>query len=198
MVTLYTSIGEYIMLRNDNGLKYPVIVMDGKEYHLSVSEMILWTKGIWSICSHNFLRDSFRQEEKVLGEMNFDFILNRLLQRGLILRGEADSDVEALHNLIGNLIINAADVSLFSQVKTFLIMVFMMHIPVKHAKTVFKKYDLLDSERLALNLAKDKGMTAAELIRSLEMDDITGLILISNLYFKKLVRFSERTSEAGL
>jgi len=194
MVTLYTSIGEYIMLRNDNGLKYPVIVMDGKEYHLSVSEMILWTKGIWSICSHNFLRDSFRQEEKVLGEMNFDFILNRLLQRGLILRGEADSDVEALHNLIGNLIINASDVSWLSQVKTFFIMVFMMNIPVKHAKTVFKKYDLLDPERLALNLAKDKGMTASELIHSLDMDDIPGLILISNLYFKRLVRFSERTS----
>jgi hypothetical protein len=45
MKTLYTSAGDYIIRRDDSDYKHPVVVVSGREYSLSVQEMVLWTKG---------------------------------------------------------------------------------------------------------------------------------------------------------
>ena len=106
MMTLYTSVGTLKFRQNKNGIFSPIVINNVQEYMLSKHELILWNSLTFQILQVHELEHIYRLQLSENGcpdEPPFSYYLNRLLLRGLIVKGTGMSGADALYRLLGPL-----------------------------------------------------------------------------------------------
>ena len=99
MVTYYAAMWKYRLEQFDGGSR-PVILIAGSEYGVTIPEYILWNALLWNILNYDALRTDCLQKARrfhiPMAEADFDRILERLLFRGLIRKGQGFTGAAAL------------------------------------------------------------------------------------------------------
>ena len=90
--TLYTALGHF-RCRNDGGdRRYPVILMDHREFGMDPQEMTLWTALCWRLTDRQRAEDFYEQLSngmELFPRRSFSDCLDRLVTRGLVPRAAA-------------------------------------------------------------------------------------------------------------
>jgi len=167
MMTLYTAVGSYRL--TEKGL--PVIMAGGRECTLDTHELLLWSILAFRILSYDELKAEFFEKERelhILGELDFDHYINRLINRRLIASGRDCTGVDALYDLMGHLHLQPISTCLAAKVITFLKLCLLKSFPLRQAAQVFQTEKLEPIEKQVISLIKDQSLSTAELIRCAE------------------------------
>lgn len=163
MMNLYTAIGTYKL--NTRGL--PTVVCGNKEYGMDTHELLLWTSLSFRILTYQELRAEFYERERelhILGELDFDHYLNRLIMRRLVAVGKDCTGVDALYDLLGHLHVQSIPDNAFIKAITFCKLVLFRKIPFHKAASIFRSVSLEPMEERILSLVKTQTLSTAELI----------------------------------
>ena len=104
--TYYTAIGHFLRKTDEQGLSYPVILINQKEYPVDIQEMTLWTALSWRLSDFKHLQDKYdqlTQGNEPQTNRTIEVCLNRLETRGLIASGSGETDFEAIYDLLKGL-----------------------------------------------------------------------------------------------
>jgi hypothetical protein len=170
MISLYTAVGRIERRVDENG-QYPVVMVNNKEHIVDISEMIVWTCCNWRILDLPGVGKLFRQLARDAGadeSVGFEIYTERLLRRGLIVKGVGDDSAGALYDLLNSLYIIPVTSGLFVKIAAFLKFTFVNRMPLSRAKIVFRRESLTDEEMRVVNLARQTQLSTAELIKCVE------------------------------
>ena len=170
MKTLYTAIGRFERRTGENG-KYPVIIINKKEYTVDIPKMIIWTCCNWRILEPAQISEMYNNMASSAGaDENIDCenYVKRLVLRGLIVSGIGETGADALYDLLSSLYIIPVTSSRFVKIAAFLKFILINKLPLKKAKMVFKDEKLSGKEKRVIDLAKQTGLSTAELITCIE------------------------------
>ena len=106
MLTLYTAIGRLKIKRDEMGHPVPVVINNRREYGLSEHELVLWSCLAFQILQIYELERAYTSRLEDSGRpegLSFSHYLNRMLLRGLIVKGDGLTGVDALYRLLGKL-----------------------------------------------------------------------------------------------
>lgn len=169
MLTLYTAIGTLKINKNSAGEPSPVVINNHQEYILSGQELILWSCLDFQILQIYELEKAYnaRIKDPACSE-TYSYYLNRLLLRGLIIKGDGLTGVDALYRLLGTLHIQPStdrfSVRLFSCIHLYL----EGKIKLSDFGRCLKKEKCSAMESLVLELTKTTSLTTAELLSCVE------------------------------
>jgi hypothetical protein len=170
MKSLYTAVGRFERRTGENG-RYPVIIVNRKEYAVDIPEMIVWTCCCWRILELPQIGELYSQmagEAGIDGNISYESCVKRLVRRGLIASGIGETGADALYDLLSGLYIVPVAGSLLVKITAFLKFIFINRLPLKKAVTVFKNERLSDREKRVIDLARQTGLSTAELIKCVE------------------------------
>lgn len=171
MITFYTAVGRYELHSGENGNRYPVVILNNKEYILDLQEMIIWSSLMWKIHILDELRAIFYKKEReahILGELSFEEYIDKLEKKGLIVSGCDYVGIDALYNLLSKLYIVPVTGNLFTKVSAFLHLTFVRGVPFRVTKNIFIKDKLTSDEKLVLALTRQALLSTAELIKCMQ------------------------------
>ena len=109
MLTLYTAVG---ILRFQDSIKEhktPTVINNRQEYGLTEEEFFLWSSLAFQIRQIHELQSAFSERLKKhhrSENIPIEPYLNRLLLRGLVVKGDGLTGVDALYRLLGELYIS--------------------------------------------------------------------------------------------
>jgi hypothetical protein len=195
MTTLYTATGRFETRIDDEGRKYPVIILGNIDHTLELREMILWVRLNWRILEQPRIKELYESglaEAEICSDADFKGDLNRLIRRGVIVSGSGETGADALDNLLGSLYIVPVTANALQKAAAFLKMLLLDHTPFRTAVSVFYSGRLTELERQILILARQATLSTAQLIQ-LSEDAIenplknTILQAVSNLYLHKQI-----------
>lgn len=171
MLTLYTAIGNSKMKRDEGGNPIPAVINNRQEYELSGHELVLWSCLAFQILQIYELEKAYeaRLADSGLAEgFSFSHYLNRLLLRGLIVKGDGLTGVDALYRLLGKLHIQPVSdrfsVRLFSCIHLCL----EGKIKLSDFGRYLRKEKYEPMEETVLELVKATDLTTAELLACVE------------------------------
>ncbi|WP_270628919.1 hypothetical protein [Mediterraneibacter gnavus] len=104
MLTLYTAVG---ILRFQDSIKEhktPTVINNRQEYGLTEEEFFLWSSLAFQIRQIHELQSAFSERLKKhhrSENIPIEPYLNRLLLRGLVVKGDGLTGVDALYRLLG-------------------------------------------------------------------------------------------------
>lgn len=104
--TLYTALGHFRCRNDGGGQRYPVILMDHREFGMDPQEMTLWTALCWRLTDRQRAEDFYEQLSngmELFPRRSFSDCLDRLVTRGLVAKGSGTTDFDALYDLLGGL-----------------------------------------------------------------------------------------------
>jgi len=172
LTSLYTAVGRFERRTGENG-QYPVVIVNGKDHMVDVSEMIIWTCCNWRILEFHCIEELYEQMARGSGagsSAELESCVERMLRRGLITKGVGDNSADALYDLLNSLYIIPVTSGIFVKVTAFLKFVFVNKMPFSKAKAVFRKETLTDDEKRVVDLARQTQLSTAELIKCVETD----------------------------
>lgn len=191
MLTLYTAVGKCHILKKSNGESYPVVLLGRKELHLAPHEMLLWSSLAFSILTHREAKSLFYEREAelhMLGELDFEHYLKRLMFRGLIASGTDCTGVNALYQLLGPLYVRPDSTSLFARLAALTDMVLVKHFPLKSTLQIAAKEKLSPSEKKFLGRKDLESLPIYQLLLSEDsQNEHQPITTLANLYFKKQI-----------
>lgn len=167
MLTLYTAIGNYRL--TEKGL--PLVTAGGRDCALDAHELLLWSSLAFRILTYQELRTEFYEKERelhILGELDFDHYLNRLIMRRLVASGKDCTGVDALYDLLGHLYLQPAPNSIAVKTVSFLKLLFGRRLPFRKALAVFHAEKLEPMEKQVLALLRHEMLSTAEVIQCTE------------------------------
>lgn len=167
MMTLYTAIGTYRLAQN--GL--PLVTTGGRDCAMDTHELLLWSSLAFRILTYQELRAEFYEKEKelhILGELDFDHYLNRLIMRRLVASGKDCTGVDALYDLLGHLYIQPVPDSILVKAVSFLKLFLGRKLPLQKAVSVFHTEKLEPMEKQVMALLRHEMLSTAELIQCTE------------------------------
>lgn len=167
MMKFYTAVGQYHIVSDRRGRRYPVVIRDQKEFCLSIEEMIVWSSSLWRIHTYDELERIFYRKESeahILGDADFDAYLSRLENRGLIVSGHGITGEEALYNLLTRLHVVPLKTSFPCKVAAFIRLCTIGKFPVSIAKKIFRRPAMTESEKRILKLSGQYRLSTSELI----------------------------------
>ena len=142
--TLYTALGHFRCRNDGEGRRYPVILMDHREFGMDPQEMTLWTALCWRLT-------------------------DRLVTRGLVAKGSGTTDFDALYDLLGGLYVVPISSSFPLKVVTFLKLLCSGTAPGS-ASALFRRDRRTETERHIMALSRCAPLSTAELVRCAECD----------------------------
>lgn len=194
MITLYTVVGGYIIKDN----KPFVILSNKKECCLDIYELLIWSGLAFQILTYKELKKLFyeRQKESQIPEtFKFEFYLNRLITRQLIVSGRGETGVDALFDLFGCLTIHYTKEGVLAKCITFF-KLFLKGVSFNQCKKIFLTEPLEKIEKNMLQFIKNQSFSTAEILQRYERIEseekpelYSSLVTIANLYLKKKIRF---------
>lgn len=171
MLTLYTAIGTLKINRDALEKPVPVVINNHQEYSLSEHELVLWSCLAFQILQIYELEKAYniRLEDSGYPEgLSFSHYLNRLLLRGLIVKGDGLTGVDALYRLLGKLHIHPVtdrfSIRLFTCIQLYL----EGKIKLSDFGRYLKKEKYEPMEEVVLELVKAANLTTAELLACVE------------------------------
>lgn len=163
MLTLYTAIGNYHL--TEKGL--PLVTAGGRDCALDTHELLLWSSLAFRILTYQELRAEFYEKERelhILGELDFDHYLNRLIMRRLVASGKDCTGVDALYDLLGHLYVQPAPNSILVKTLSFFKLLLGRKFPLRKALMVFHSEKLEPMEKQVMALLRHQMLSTAELI----------------------------------
>lgn len=163
MMTLYTAIGNYRLA--EKGL--PLVIAGGRKYALDTHKLLLWSSLAFRILTYQELRTEFYKKERdlhILGELDFDHYLNRLIMRRLVASGKDCTGVDALYDLLGHLYVQPAPNSILIKTISFFKLLLGRKFPLRKALLVFHSERLEPMEKQVMSLLRHQMLSTAELI----------------------------------
>lgn len=171
MLTLYTAIGRLKIKRDEMGHPVPVVINNKREYGLSEHELVLWSCLAFQILQIYELERAYASRLEDSGRpegLSFSHYLNRLLLRGLIVKGDGLTGVDALYRLLGKLHIQPVtdrfSVRLFTCIHLYL----EGKIKISDFGRYLKKEKCEPMEETVLELTRTTDLTTAELLACVE------------------------------
>ena len=161
MMTLYTAVGRYKM----TGKGLPLVTAGGRECSLTPHELILWSSLAFRILTYDELKAAFYKKEQelhIMGELDFDHYLNRLIMRS--------TGVDALYDLLGRLYLQSSHIGFPAKVLAFLKLCLCHGISVRQAASVFRSEKLEPMEKQLISLLNRQMLSTAELIQCAQKD----------------------------
>lgn len=167
MVKYYTALGRFEVHN-----KKPVIVSNGKEHNLCLSEFILWTSLTRNIFNKESLESEFNRclhINRIYDDISFEKTLHRLEVRGLITSGEDYLAAGALYNLVKGLyILPLGKVSTIKRYAAFVYFLLFKGVPLDKCRQHLKKQNYSELDNKIITLAKRTDITISELIKVCE------------------------------
>jgi len=170
MIFLYTAVGRFER-RTDKTGRYPVIIVNKKEYTVNIPEMMIWTCLNWRILELSQIEVLYNQMARDTGvaeQAAYKTYVERLIQKGLIVSGVGETGHDALYDLLNNLYIIPVTSGPLVKVAAFLKFIFIDGLPFSKAKTVFRGEKLSGNAKRVVDLAKQTLLSVAELITCIE------------------------------
>lgn len=168
--TLYTALGHF-RCRNDGGSRrYPVILMDHREFGMDPQEMTLWTALCWRLTDRQCAEDFYEQLSngmELFPRRSFSDCLDRLVTRGLVAKGSGTTDFDALYDLLGGLYVVPISSSFPLKVVTVLKLLCNGTAPGS-ASALFRRDRRTEPERHIMALSRCAPLSTAELVRCAE------------------------------
>ncbi len=163
MLTLYAAIGNYRL--TEKGL--PLVTAGGRNCALDAHELLLWSSLAFRILTYQELRAEFYEKERelhILGELDFDHYLNRLIMRRLVASGKDCTGADALYDLLGHLYVQPAPNSILVKAISFFKLLLGRKFPLRKALMVFHSEKLEPMEKQVMALLRHQMLSTAELI----------------------------------
>ena len=160
MMTLYTAVGHYKI----TGKGLPLVTA-GRECALPPHELILWSSLAFRILTYDELKADFYKKEQelhILGELDFDHYLNRLIMRKLIASGRDCTGADALYDLLGRLYLQSLQTGFPLKILTFIKLCMRGGIPVRQAASIFHSQKLEPMEKQLISLLNSQLLSPAE------------------------------------
>ena len=199
MMTLYTSVG-ILKLHKDGDRSYPTISNSDRKHGVDQTEMLIWSALAFQFFTLPEIRQIFEQQllqHQIVPSYSFDHYIRRLLFRGLIVKGDGLTSTDALYDLLGNLYIvpltGSFPVRLFSALHLLLK---GQLSPAQIKKQLKGKPNDSPVEKLILNLTKEKALSAAELLYSLDTMKIVNIRLAAFDLARDDLTCDERKNQA--
>lgn len=170
MNTLYTAVGKFEQ-RNNNGNRYPVILVNGEEHLVDIQEMILWSSLSWRFWSLPQLQLDYAQkarEADLSMTRSFEQGVARMLQRGLIASGDGETGEDALYDLLNSLYLIPTCCGFFTKMISFLKLTFCEGLPFRVTRSIFHKPPMTAGEHRVIGLARQALLSTAEIIKCVD------------------------------
>ena len=170
MNTLYTAVGKFEQ-RNNNGNRYPVILVNGEEHLVDIQEMILWSSLSWRFWSLPQLQLDYEQktrEADLSMTRSFEQGVARMLQRGLIASGDGETGEDALYDLLNSLYLIPTCCDFFTKMLSFLKLTFCDGLPFRVTRNIFQKPPMTAEEHRVIGLARQALLSTAEIIKCVD------------------------------
>lgn len=167
----YTAVGHSDIRGTLNGRRYPLVILNGKEYILDVQEMTLWGLLNWRILTVDEAEKLYNNKMDAFGvesSRSFDQCMHRLIQRGLIAEGSGNTDEEALYDLVSDLQVIPISDNLFLRTFSFIRLTVFGGVPYSVTKQIFNKDKRTDIEKKTYRLAKQARLSTAEIMKCIE------------------------------
>ena len=167
MMKFYTAVGQYRVVSDKYGRRYPVVLKEQKEFCLGIKEMILWASCLWRIHTYDELEKLFYHKESeahVWGDADFEAYLSRLENRGLIVSGHGITGEEALYDLLTKLHVVPLKTSFFCRAAAFIRLCTIRKMPLSIAKKIFCRPPMTELEKRILKLSEQYRLSTSELI----------------------------------
>ena len=169
MLTLYTAVGS-LQFVNVNGKPVPHVINNQKEYGMSKEELLVWSCLAFQILTYPELERLFEKNRADSGQsisLPLSHYLNRLLLRGLLVKGMGVSAVDALYRLLGTLTITPVE-DRFSPACQRVPALHKGQVQLKDIPRLLRKTKCTPTEREVLALAGKASLSTAELLLSME------------------------------
>lgn len=169
----YTAIGRFERRTNGCGRCCPVVVLGGAEYMMDLQEMVIWTCLNWRIARREEIGSLYLNacaSSSFISDRTWETCLERLLVRGLIVKGSGESEYDALYDLLSALYIIPTDGNIFLRLVSFCKLTIKNRVPFSAAGKLFKKDARTVRERQVMQLAKQALLSTAEIIKCVEND----------------------------
>ena len=170
MVTYYTALGR-LATKEERGTKIPVVIIDDEEFHIGPDELMVWISIHWNFLNRTDLEKEYerrRQEARLFNDISFEYIVNRLEQRNMIVSATEYLAADALYELISKLRIRPVTFSMYDRLKSCLYLYFIKGLPVKICLKAYFGEKLSADEKKIIKLAENTGITASEIIKCAE------------------------------
>lgn len=171
MLTLYTAVG---ILRFQDSIKEhktPTVINNRQEYGLTEEEFFLWSSLAFQIRQIHELQSAFSERLKKhhrSENIPIEPYLNRLQLRGLIVKGDGLTGVDALYRLLGELYISPLKDSFSVRLFTCIYLCMKKKLHTKELIHYLKKPTRTAIEDTVLQIAKKVQISTAELVTCVE------------------------------
>lgn len=171
MLTLYTAVG---ILRFEDSLKNhktPIVINNHREYGLREEEFILWSCLAFHIRQIHELHTAFSERLKLHNRsenISMEPYLNRLIVRGLIVKGEGLTRIDALYRLLGELYICPLKDNFTTRLFSCIYLYLKGKIEKADMGHFFRKIHLSSMEKVVLEITKRVQLSTAELAACVE------------------------------
>lgn len=170
MLTLYTAVGS-LQFVNVNGKPVPHVINNQKEYGMSKEELLVWSCLAFQILTYPELERLFEKNCADSGQsisLPLSHYLNRLLLRGLLVKGMGVSAVDALYRLLGTLTITPVEDRFLPRLASVFLLYTKGQVRLKDIPRLLRKTKCTPTEREVLALAGKAPLSTAELLLSME------------------------------
>lgn len=171
MLTLYTAVGTLRFEDSIKERKTPIVINNRQEYGLSEEEFFLWSSLAFQIRTIHELRSAFSDRLKKYSRSEnipIESYLNRLILRGLVVKGDGLTGVDALYRLIGELYILPLQDSFSVRLFTCIFLCFKRRLQPKELKYYLKKPVNTAMETTVLQITRKVQISTAELVTCVE------------------------------
>ena len=169
--TNYAAVGHFKCRRTLGGKKYPVVIVNQKEYLLDIQEMTVWSSLAWRILTRSQVAAAYLKLSRGLSfssHRTLDNCIDRLVTRGLVAEGRGSSEYAALYDLLSGLYIAPVSANIFLRLGTFLKLWLFDGVSFSNAIRLFSSPKQNEEERQVVRLANQALLSGAELIRCAE------------------------------
>ena len=168
MVEYFVTKGK-LVVRNGE----PLVVAEGESKSLSQSEFILWTSLHWNVMNKESLKAEFERRMRKYHfdlDVAFEWTLNGLKERDLIVSKSDYLAVDALYNLVKDLyVVPLGTVNVFKKAMMLGIML-INGVPFDKCREAMDDFNLNCLEKQIVGFSKRLKVSGAELIRINDKD----------------------------
>lgn len=169
MMKFYAAVGCY-KIKKKGGSYQPFIQSLGKLHPISIPEFVIWTTLLWDVLSYGELKKLYQvQTEGIPGvSMDFDNLLDMLLERKLIVCGQGYTGVEALSNMLSEAFVIPYRYTSWRTIGKLLVMWLKGEISTFDLFAAWKTNDVESGEKTVLQLTKHTPLSTSELAYCVE------------------------------
>ncbi len=172
MTELYTAVGRFEKRNGGFGKTYPVILVDEKEHIPDIHEMMIWASLNWRVLKRHQLETLYcmkLKDAQVAPHNGFQPHVDRLLRRGLIVKGVGETDADAMYDLFAGLYLVPIESNLVSKIFAFLHLTLFKGIRFRTAANeIFRRPTFTHDEKRVMKLAKQAFLSTSELMACVE------------------------------